>query len=385
MTHSRETLGIPEFLAEVTQTIHASLNFSERSGSRVRSADGDTPLAQTAALEPLIRRLVDAGGKLFRPKLVLLGYLVGLDAGTGTGPHSTDTTCRVCTDSPRPQSLTNVAAAFELLHLFGLLQDDVMDNSATRRGRSTAHHYVAASMPRARADGATGGRLSQADAERVGESIAVLAGDLAFSLASRLVRRVPEPVSDAWDATVIELVQGQRLDLVLSADGTFDEGSTLRVADAKSGSYSISRPLEMGALLAGLPQAPAWLREYGHSLGRAFALIDDIIGIWGNPQVTGKPVGEDLIARKPSTVIGIARRVLPSEMEGFFSAPNDGVASPEVATLIDRFEAAGVRTEAMTRTKEHHAEALRRVRQVKCPVLRTALGELADNLASRRS
>mgnify|MGYP002653508746 CR=1 FL=1 len=272
------------FLDAVQARLVESLAFAADAGGVVTAGLPSSALVEASSLETLVRDLLAAGGKLVRPRLVRLGYLAAREC---TNPDD---------DPATTDAVVRVAAAFELLHLFGLLQDDVMDASDTRRGAPTAHHQVRAAAPQP--DGP--------DAARLGDSVAVLAGDLAFALANRLVRALPEHVADAWDAAVVELVTGQRLDLVFAAEARLDEVSTRRVAHAKSGAYTVQRPLEIGALLAGESAPPAWLSRFGAALGEAFALADDIIGLWGEPAVTGKPAGEDLRERKPTTVLGLA-------------------------------------------------------------------------------
>ncbi len=136
------------------------------------------------------------------------------------------------------------------------------------------HVQVAESHDAARARG---------DAQQFGDSIAVLVGDLAHAAAEHMAASLPTAVHRLWRAMVMELVAGQALDLAGAADRRRDLTHARRVAAVKSGAYSIQRPLTLGATLAGaLPEDVAALHVYGDHLGRAFALRDDVLGVWGD-------------------------------------------------------------------------------------------------------
>lgn len=374
---------ISAHLARVRVCLDEALAFGERSAPS--SAHDTGALAQVSALTTCIRDLVDAGGKLVRPRLVQIGQA----AARAEQQHAGEGRCPACDDCttlpPRhseersEDAVVALGAAFELLHVFGLLQDDVMDASPTRRGRASAHEHVAQA-----AAAAPGGGLSEADATRLGESIAVLAGDLAFALAGRLVRRTPARAQEAWDATVLELVHGQRLDLVLAAQGRFDAASTMAVAHAKTGAYTVQRPLELGALLVA-EQPPAWLTAYGHSLGAAFALADDVIGLWGDPAVTGKPAGDDLLARKPSSVIGIADTLMDGELTRLLAPGRPDLTPAQLDAVLAHMERVGARAEAERRITEARDDALAHLAGTPCPRVHADLSDLAHRLAERRA
>lgn len=349
------------FLDAVQARVAESLAFAADAGGVVTAGLPSSALVEASSLETLVRDLLAAGGKLVRPRLVRLGYLAAREC---TNPDD---------DPATTDAVVRVAAAFELLHLFGLLQDDVMDASDTRRGAPTAHRQVRAAA--AQPDGP--------DAARLGDSVAVLAGDLAFALANRLVRALPEHVADAWDAAVVELVTGQRLDLVFAAEARLDEVSTRRVAHAKSGAYTVQRPLEIGALLAGESAPPAWLSRFGAALGEAFALADDIIGLWGEPAVTGKPAGEDLRERKPTTVLGLADSALDGELTRRLAPGREPLDEAETHAWLQRLDAAGVRAQAVARIADRHADALDALAALPQGAVRDELTRFADELAVR--
>lgn len=412
-----------DYLDAVLGAVGAALAASARAQRDATRDLAISPLERRSRLEQLIEDLVASGGKMLRPRLAFLGHLAVATATsccTDEAPgaqHAAGGPARSCTDTiaaaATSPALVALGAAFELLHVFGLLQDDVMDESATRRGRPTAHERLAAGDPWIGADAA--GYRSGSDGARFGESVAILAGDLAFTLAQRQVRRLPEAVTDAWDETVVELVQGQRLDLVFAAEGRVDVASTRRVAAMKSGAYTFTRPLELGALLAHETQArprggraavtddtngrdargdrddsddmaggaPDYLRRIGEHLGAAFALSDDILGIWGDPTVTGKPAGDDLSQRKPSTVLGLADRATRGEVgRALRSLP--GPPTPrQVARLVEVMDRAGVREEAERHVAAHIAGARAELGHVRCVHVRAELADVADRLLHR--
>ena len=199
------------------------------------------------------------------------------------------------------------AASFELLHAFALLQDDVMDGAAVRRGMPSAHVSFARWH---RERGLSG------SPERFGESAAVLLADLCLVWAEQMLRDSgidPMALSQAWpkyDAMRTELAVGQFADLVNDAGGFPTWDQVLAVSRRKSGNYTVRRPLEIGATLAGCSQhVLTLLGGYGEAIGEAFQLRDDLLGIFGSPSVTGKPAGNDLRERKATSVVVAAHHL----------------------------------------------------------------------------
>ncbi|MFF9452975.1 family 2 encapsulin nanocompartment cargo protein polyprenyl transferase [Streptomyces flaveolus] len=173
------------------------------------------------------------------------------------------------------------AAAVELVHNFTLLHDDVMDRDATRRHRATAWAVF-------------------------GDADAILAGDALHALALRLLATDPHPASAAAATRladcVMELCEGQQVDTAMERRGPHEVtlGETLAMAEAKTGAL-LGCACALGALYAGAADEDVQaLDAFGREAGLAFQLIDDVIGIWGDPGHTGKPAGADLAARKKS-------------------------------------------------------------------------------------
>ena len=224
-----------------------------------------------------------SGGKYLRSTFTYLGWLCGAD------------------DS---DAALRAAASTELLHAFALLQDDVMDRSRMRRGQAAAHVRLAEWYSAQDLAG---------DAEHFGESAAVLLGDLCLVWAEQMLRESglsAEALARGWpvyDTLRGELAVGQFADLVYDARRLPTMDAVLDVVRRKSGNYTVRRPLELGAALAGCDQAVrSVLGRYGELVGEAFQLRDDLLGVFGQPSVTGKPNGGDLREHKATSVIALA-------------------------------------------------------------------------------
>jgi geranylgeranyl diphosphate synthase, type I len=199
------------------------------------------------------------------------------------------------------------AAALELLHASALVHDDVMDASDTRRGQPSVHKRFAA------AHSAAGWRGSD---ESFGAGSAILVGDLLLVWTDELLRASGLPAESVWrglsvlDAMRSEVFAGQFLDLVGQASRASTVESALRVVTFKSAKYTVERPLQLGAALYSDPgqgAVSAAFTSYGIPLGIAFQLRDDILGVFGDPAKTGKPVIDDLREGKRTVMLAIAR------------------------------------------------------------------------------
>lgn len=216
--------------------------------------------------------LVGAGSKRLRPAFVYWGYRA--------------------TGAEHREGILGPAAAVELLHTFALIHDDVMDRSARRRGRPAVHMALAGAHT---AEGLHG------DPDWFGVGGAILAGDLAFVWADQLLDSSdlsPEAIARArrvFTDLRIEVMAGQYLDLRLAALADAEEDDSLRVALLKSGRYTVTRPLQLGAAIGGGDaRLDAALTRFGDAVGMAFQLRDDVLGLFGDPRRTGKGAVEDL-------------------------------------------------------------------------------------------
>jgi geranylgeranyl diphosphate synthase, type I len=255
-------------------------------------------------VDPLgaLQRLVEAGGKRLRPAFCHWAFV-------GAGGDRDDV------------RVVDAGAAFEMLHAFALVHDDVMDGADTRRGERTAHLAFADEHRRAGWRG---------EGRRFGEGAAILIGDLAHVYADLLLGDVPGDVWSVWNELRLELNVGQFLDLHGTARADRDRAMAHRIARYKSGKYTIERPLHVGAALAGrLADLREALSAYGDPLGEAFQLRDDMLGVFGDPARTGKPVGQDLREGKPTPLLAIA-------------VERSARAADGAAPLLDRVGEAGL-------------------------------------------
>jgi geranylgeranyl diphosphate synthase, type I len=200
--------------------------------------------------------------------------------------------------------IVTAAAAVEMLHASALVHDDVMDDSDTRRGRPSAHRQFER-MHRT-------GRW-QGEAAPFGRSAAMLLGDLLLGWADEMLRTcglADDNVLAAlrfFDAMRTEVVAGQYLDLVAQSQGQTSVPQAMRVVRFKAAKYTVERPLHLGAALAGADDAAITaLTSYGLPLGEAFQLRDDVLGVFGDPGVTGKPAGDDLREGKRTVLMALA-------------------------------------------------------------------------------
>ncbi|MFJ6655516.1 family 2 encapsulin nanocompartment cargo protein polyprenyl transferase [Streptomyces sp. NPDC091377] len=287
-------------------------------------------------------------GKAIRPALVLTA------ADALGGPAA------------RPGAV-RAAAAVELVHNFTLLHDDVMDRDATRRHRPTAWTVF-------------------------GDADAILTGDALQALAMRLLAQDPHPASSRAAARlalcVIELCEGQHLDTAMESRSP-DEvtlGEVLTMAEAKTGAL-LGSACAIGALYAGAgDEEVEALDAFGRAAGLAFQLIDDVIGIWGDPGRTGKPAGADLAARKKSLpVVAALTSGTPAaaELAALYGAPYDPRDLERTVLAVER---AGGRDWAQSEAADWMARAMGELaRAIPDPEAADGLLSLAEFVTRRTS
>ena len=278
--------------------------------------------------------LLRQGGKRLRPAMCHWGYVA---AGGDIG-------------SPARTEMVRAATALELLHQFALLHDDVMDESDLRRGDPAAHRQA----ERWHADaGALG------DKAAFGRNLAVLLGDLALVQAHRLVASLGSRLRELWYELCVELVLGQRGDLTGAAAGRRDRLHAERLAQLKSSSYTVARPLALGATAGGgTAAAHRALHRYGIHAGMAFALRDEVLGVWGDPAISGKPAGDDLRTGKPTVLLSVAAdRLDGAAAEALRKAGSASMTSRDVAVLQDAMLTAGARNEVEQLIVRHVEDA----------------------------
>jgi geranylgeranyl diphosphate synthase type I len=244
------------------------------------------------------------GGKRLRARFCVTGWRAVAEAG-GRPAASV------------PEGVVAAAASLEIFHAAALVHDDLIDNSDTRRGRPATHRALEAAHRRSGWHG---------DAEAFGRSGAILLGDLLVAWSDDLLEEGLAPLPPARAAAARtqyarmrrDVTVGQFLDVaeesafVTQPDERHAERA-LRVASLKSARYSIQQPLLIGAALADADESQlSALSAFGHPVGMAFQLRDDVLGVFGDAAVTGKPSGDDLREGKRTVLVAYAREALAS-------------------------------------------------------------------------
>lgn len=224
-----------------------------------------------------------AGGKRLRGLWVMLGYALATGRAWGD-----------CDDS-----IARLAGAAELYQASALAHDDLIDHAQTRRGRPTAH-VVFAQMHRDQ--GWTG------DAGEFGTAGALLVGDFLLSAADFTATRVANPaVLRQLTLMHAEVALGQYLDIVNEQPALdhFDLDVIMEVIRRKSARYSVAHPTVLGLLAGGRADMVEAVQRVIEPWGIAFQLRDDELGVFGDPQTTGKPAGGDLIEGKRTALLAL--------------------------------------------------------------------------------
>lgn len=312
-----------------------------------------------AAVAEELETFVLGGGKRLRPVLVLTGYLAagGEDPRQAMGP----------------------AIAIELLHSCALIHDDVIDEASVRRGQPSVPARFA-------------GRREE-DAPRYGRGAALLVGDLAFVEADRAffdAALPPERLLAAFSVFTtmrMTMIVGEFLDH--TATGTVPDSEDLAAAIAahKSGHYSVSGPLQIGALLAGACNSFVdTLGRFGSVLGPAFQLRDDVLGVFGDEATTGKSAATDLAAGKATLLAAKAlTRLTGDERARFVSLfGSRNLTATDLGTLRELIESSGARAVIETRIRADTAAALRILDELIIPdTTKRSLAALVDCLIYR--
>lgn len=306
----------------------------------------------------LLSTLVLAGGKRVRPAMAYWGFV-----GAGGDPEDPE--------------IVAIGAALELLQAFALFHDDVMDGSPTRRGNPTAH--IAAEAEH-QANGWSG------EPRRYGEAVAILAGDVSLVLSDVLLADVGPDVRRLWNDLRVEVNLGQFLDVVGTARGDVALPTAERIVEYKTARYTIVRPLQMGAAAAGGAHLEQPLADFGTPLGIAFQLRDDLLGVFGEAEVTGKPVGDDLREAKPTPLLARARNAASPDQRALLDRVGPELTDSQIneiqSVLIDTGAVEEIEAQIETLT----AEALGAIEQI--PLVGGAgqkLANIASFLASRTS
>ncbi|KIZ16993.1 polyprenyl synthetase family protein [Streptomyces natalensis] len=346
-------LGLADIPARVNAVLYAFLQAKAETADR-QHMPADVPQA--------LRRFLDGGGKRLRPLLCVLGH----QAAEG---HGDDT------------AVLRIAAGLEMFHAFALIHDDIMDNSATRRGRPTLHRALS---------------LALKD-DQMGTSAAILTGDMALAWSDELLHTAGlteagdrlETILPLIDTMRTEVMYGQYLDLTGLSRPLTDLEAAWRVIRYKTAKYTCERPLHVGAALAGADTVLlAALTRYALPLGDAFQLRDDLLGVFGNPQHTGKSVLDDLREGKRTVLLALAaQHATPTQQRLLDDLVGDPRLEPQGASRIrDVLEATGARASVEAMITSRYEEALAALDDARIPAhATTALRQIANWATERTS
>ncbi len=347
------------------------------------------------------RRVLDysSRGKMIRGSLVIAAAEVfgaGADPGPAGRPGSSGGHAE--TAAQPPSAVVDAACAMELLQSFLLIHDDIMDDDDTRRGAPSVHAQYRDNAGEwgVRPGGAAGGTGDAASRQRTeadgyamfGRSMGICAGDVTLLLAQRILasldidaevyRRlnslVAREIAYVGVAQMNDLYFGYLPGAV--SDGAATEQEVYNLYRYKTGRYTFSLPLAMGATFAGLPESGVeLLMTYGEEVGVVFQIVDDDIGLFGETEVTGKPVGSDIGADKKT----LHRRYLLEALAGGDATLRDRVAGYFGNPALDRsgveevrelFHSRGVRDRIDAILDDHAGRA------------RSVAGELVESFVS---
>jgi geranylgeranyl diphosphate synthase type I len=306
-----------------------------------------------------------SGGKRLRPAFLLAGWLA-------TGYHLN-------------VGAYQCAAALEFLQACALIHDDVMDSSDTRRGRPATHREFATYHR---------GHRWLGSSETFGTGAAILLGDLCLSWADELLMQ-SELSSESrfagkkvYDLMRTELMIGQYLDLLEQARGGGSIERAFDVIRLKSAKYTIEKPLLLGATLAeGSKELLNVLSEYGLTLGEAFQLRDDVLGVFGDPSETGKPAGDDLREGKRTVLIAeaISNSNRSQQEQIDYHLGNPAIDDAEIALLRKIITETGALASVELQIQELTARAKTALNSGEiAPAARDLLFQLADAATSRK-
>ncbi|MFF4041382.1 polyprenyl synthetase family protein [Streptomyces sp. NPDC001816] len=323
---------------------------------------------QFAAVDPLLGPVADqleaavADGKRLRAAFCYWGW-------RGVGQPDSD-------------ALVRAAASMELVHAAAVVHDDLIDDSPLRHGRPTAHVAL------------RGAVRHRPHADAAARSLAMLVGDLLTALAGQLFATSGLPAAylararPLWAVMARELIAGECLEILRTGVGP-DTQASLKVIRYKTAKYTVEQPLLIGGALAGAGER---LREgysaYGLPLGEAFQLRDDLLGLFGDPERTGKAGTDDVRGHRPTALLAETWRLADDNdrerLRTLLGRPDlDAAALDTVREVMRRLKAPD-RIEALIGARVE--EALGALHELDVPAHAAgALTSLAQSAANRLS
>ena len=243
-----------DFIKDYTSKINEGLK-------RINLPDNPTNL-----YDPL-RYFFQLGGKRIRPILTLLAA--------------------ECFDKNSVNNSLNAALAIEIFHNFSLVHDDIMDEAPVRRGQQTVH-------------------------KKWDQNIAILSGDVmlvkAYQYLNSYSPQISQKLIQVFNKTAIEVCEGQQMDMDFEKISKVTQDEYIRMITLKT-SVLLGCALQMGAIIGGGDsQEQSDLYSYGLNMGIAFQIQDDLLDLYGDPELVGKQVGGDIIANKNTLLMVVAKQ-----------------------------------------------------------------------------
>ena len=275
------------------------------------NSDRWEPAAFKDRVDQVLQRFVAEEAERFAEIDPALGPVAGqLEAAVADGKRLRAAFCYWgwrAVGQPDSDELVRAAASMELVHAAAVVHDDLIDDSPLRHGRPTAHITLRGAVRR------------RPRAVAAARSLAMLVGDLLMGLAGQLFTTSGLPAAylararPLWSVLARELIAGECLE-ILRTGAEPDTAASLKVIRYKTAKYTVEQPLLIGGALAG---AGGRLREgyssYGLPLGEAFQLRDDVLGLFGHPERTGKANADDLRGHRPTALLAETWRVAGAE------------------------------------------------------------------------
>jgi octaprenyl-diphosphate synthase len=299
-------------------------------------------VSEVRKVAALSGHILSAGGKRLRPAMVSLS-------------------ARAVNPEPDPDRLTTVGAAVELVHMATLVHDDVVDNTATRRGKPTANAVF-------------------------GNGVAVLTGDFLLARSMRLLAldgdlRIIRAVSEI----TIEMSEGEVIEILATGDPKITLEHYFEILRKKTAVF-VEGCCRCGAIVGGATaEQEEALAEYGYRLGMAFQIADDLLDYTGDPLITGKPVGSDLRDGRATLPFLLAlSEARPNDRESllasFGNAALSDSAVSEIVCIMDRY---GVFTRTRAAAREHVELADRALSRLPESAARDCFAALTDYVVQR--
>ncbi|MEU9244519.1 polyprenyl synthetase family protein [Streptomyces sp. NPDC048385] len=259
------------------------------------------PTAFKNRVDEVLRRFVAEEADLFAAvDPLLIPVAEQLEAAAADGKRLRAAFCYWgwrAAGQPDSAALVRAAASMELVHAAAVVHDDLIDDSPLRHGRPTPHLALRTAV------------RDRPRAEATARSLAMLVGDLLMSLAGQLFATCGLPAAylararPLWSVLARELIAGECLEILRTGAGP-DTSASLKVIRYKTAKYTVEQPLLIGGALAGAGER---LREgysaYGLPLGEAFQLRDDLLGLFGAPERTGKANADDVRGHRPTALL----------------------------------------------------------------------------------